>query len=221
MSLVGLSRACDGSDGDGGNRALIRNIGYHPKRGAARHAACSARRGPVSDKRKPAVRRGRNATGQAWGLTAGVGKNADLPARGPRYRRPRKGRTMRNRSSWRAWVTLVLTGVVLITGITVPAAQADPKGKPGLTPPGVPPGRPFQALQKEIDALSTRVTTLEALAPQSGLMWVNPLDFLALGSSTLALDPTGPGLDVTGAAAGSDSVQVGLHVPLGFSVTGA
>src|SRR5262249_45965940 len=126
-----------------------------------------------------------------------------------------------NRSSWRAWVTRVLAGVVLITGITVAAAQADPKGKPGITPPGVPPGRPFQALQKEIDALSTRVTTLEALAPQSGLMRVNPLDFLARGSSRLGRAPSGRGLAAAGAAAGSDTLQAGLPWPWGFSVSGA
>jgi hypothetical protein len=150
---------------------------------------------------------------------------------------------MRNRSRGLAWLTFLLAGTVLIAGITVPPlALADPKGKPGVTPPGVPPGKPFQALQREIDALNTQLTTvtsevttltsevatltsqvaaLEALAPKPGLMWINTLDFLQKGTSTLALDTTGPGLDVTGAAAGSDTVQVGLQVPLGFSVTGA
>ena len=142
---------------------------------------------------------------------------------------------MRNCSSWLVRFTVALAGVVLIAGIAVLPAQADPKGKPGVTPPGVPPGKPFQALQSEINGLTTQVNTLttevttltsrvaalEALAPKPGIMWINTLDFLQKGTSALGLDTTGPGLDVKGAGAGSDTVQVGLQVPLGFSVTGA
>jgi len=127
---------------------------------------------------------------------------------------------MRNRSHWLRCLTFSLVSAVLLAGI-VPSALADPKGKPGVTPPGVPPGKPFQALQREINALDVRVTALEATAPQAGLMWINPLDFRAAGASTLALDATGPGRAVTGAGAGPDTLQGGLQVPLGFAVTSA
>jgi hypothetical protein len=127
---------------------------------------------------------------------------------------------MRNRSTWLASLISVFVCGVLAVGVAAPSALAAPKGKPGITPPGVPPGQPFQALQRQIDGLDKRVDVLEAAAPQPGLMWINPLDFRA-GASTLSLDLAGPGLVVTGAAAGADVVQVGLQVPLGFSVTGA
>jgi hypothetical protein len=124
--------------------------------------------------------------------------------------------TVGRRKPW-TYLTALLASAVLIVGLGAPAALA--KGKPGGGPPGVPPGQPFQALQKEIDALAARVTTLEAAAPQPGLMWINPLDLRA-ATSAVALDATGPGLDVTSAGAGSDVVQVGLQVPLGYAVTG-
>ncbi len=126
---------------------------------------------------------------------------------------------MHDRSSWVARFASLFVCGLLVVAVGVPSALAAPKGKPGITPPGVPPGQPFQALQKEIDQLGARVTGLEAAAPQPGLMWINPLDLRA-GTSTLALDATAPGLAVSGAGAGSDVVQVGLQVPLGFAVTG-
>jgi hypothetical protein len=113
---------------------------------------------------------------------------------------------MSNRSSWWASVTSTFVGAVLLAGIVVPSALAKPKDK------GVPPGVPFQALQRQIDALDARVDALESLA---GLMWINTLDVRA-GTSTLALDPAGPGLLVTGVA--DDVLQVGLQVPLGFVI---
>jgi hypothetical protein len=117
---------------------------------------------------------------------------------------------MGNRSSWWASVTSTFVVAVLLAGIAVPCALAKPKEK------AVPPGQPFQALQRQIDDLDARVDALESLA---GLMWINTLDSRA-GTSTLALDPAGPGLLVAGAAAGDDVLQVGLQVPLGFAITG-
>jgi hypothetical protein len=126
---------------------------------------------------------------------------------------------MRNRSTWLVSVIAVSVCAVLVIGAAVPFAFAAPKGKPGVTPPGVPPGQPFQALQKQIDALAVRVKALEDAAPQPGLMWINPLDFVAVAGAPAILAVAGPGLQVTGAI--GDVVQVGLQVPLGFAVTGA
>jgi hypothetical protein len=127
---------------------------------------------------------------------------------------------MRNRSSWLLSVIAVSVCAVLVLGAAIPSAVAAPKGKPPTTPPGVPPGQPFQALQKQIDALSIRVKALEDAAPQPGTMWINPLEFRA-GGSTLGLDVAGPGLSVTAGAGGVYVAQVGVQVPLGFSITGA
>jgi hypothetical protein len=123
-------------------------------------------------------------------------------------------------------LTIVMTCGIFATGVALPAALAAPKGKPGVTPPGVPPGQPFQALQKQIDALATRVKTLEAAAPQPGLMWINPLD-LRLGAASLltaSLDPVDgvgqDGLVITAVGAATEALQVGAQVPPGFAVTG-
>ena len=134
---------------------------------------------------------------------------------------------MTPRSSATKFLTTVLTCAFVVGAIAGPGF-AVPKGKPGVTPPGVPPGQPFQALQKEIDALTTRVKALEATAPQPGLMWINPLDLrLGAGSGlTTGLDRLGDGLGQDGllvTAAGAidtEAVQVGLQVPPGFAVTG-
>ncbi len=123
---------------------------------------------------------------------------------------------MRDRSRWVLGLAVTLVGVALVLVVAGPPALAAPKGKPGVTPPGVPPGQPFRALQKEIDALQGQI---DALKPQPGLMWINPLDLLA-GSSALALNATTAGLDVATGVVG-DVLQVGLQVPLGFNVTGA
>lgn len=136
---------------------------------------------------------------------------------------------MRNRSSWLLALT-AFACVVIIGGIVVPGALAKPKGKPGVTPPGVPPGQPFQALQRQIDTLNGQVTDLdvrvddleaavETLQSLSGMMWLNTLDFRA-GTSILGLDPTAPGLLVTGVVVAADVVRVGLQVPLGFAIAG-
>jgi hypothetical protein len=126
---------------------------------------------------------------------------------------------MQKRSRWQQSVTAVVATAVLIVGVAVPLAHAAPKGKPPLTPPGVPPGQPFQALQRQIDALDVRVDALEAAAPQAGIMWINQLDLKA-GTATLSLDPLAAGLVITGAGAGVDLAQVGLQVPLGYSLAG-
>ncbi len=123
------------------------------------------------------------------------------------------------------WISTVCACAVLVAGAAFPASAA-PKGKPGVTPPGVPPGQPFQALQKQIDALAGRVKALEAAAPKAGVMWIDPLSLSLPGTSlgTTSLDPVATGaqqgLAITGAAVGTDVVQVGLQVPLGFAVTG-
>ena len=132
---------------------------------------------------------------------------------------------MRSSSKGVRWLSTVCACAVLMAGVASPAL-AVPKGKPGVTPPGVPPGQPFQALQKQIDALAGKVKALEAAAPKAGVMWVDPLGLSPAGTSTtsVALDLVGSGaqqgLVVGGSGAGDDVVQVGLQVPLGFAVAG-
>ena len=111
-----------------------------------------------------------------------------------------------------------------MAGTAVPAAFADkpPKGnKP------VPPGQPFQSLLKLLEALGVRVDALEAAAPQAGVMWINPLALQVVPGGTAgtvasfqAVGPAAGGLVLTATGAGSDTVQAGVQVPLGFVVTG-
>jgi len=130
------------------------------------------------------------------------------------------------RRSTPALLLAALLAAVVVTAAAVPSALAAPKGKPGVTPPGVPPGQPFQTLQKEIDGLTTQVQALQATAPQPGLMWINPLE-LTLGfssTSTAVLDLVGSGtqqgLVVSSTGLTADVLQTGLQVPLGFAITG-
>jgi hypothetical protein len=119
---------------------------------------------------------------------------------------------------WKRSITTT-AAAALVVGALASLAHAAPKGKPPVTPPGVPPGQPFQALQKQIDALDGRLDALEAAAPQPGTMWINLLDLKA-GAAASSLDAMAAGLVLTAAAAGSDVAQAGLQVPLGFAVTG-
>jgi hypothetical protein len=134
---------------------------------------------------------------------------------------------MRNRQSWRAFVTAVVVGSALVAGTAVPAAFA---AKPPKGDKPVPPGQPFQALLKLIEALGARVDALEAAAPQEGLLWINPLALQTPlsggvpGIATASFEAIGPagsaGLVLTASGAGSDVVQAGVQVPLGFVITG-
>jgi hypothetical protein len=126
---------------------------------------------------------------------------------------------MDTRSRGRRSVTTVVVAAVLIIGSFAPVAHAAPKGKPPVTPPGVPPGQPFQALQKQIDALDVRLDALEAVAPQAGIMWINQLDLKA-GAAVSSLDAVTAGLVLTAAGAGGDVARTGLEVPLGYGLTG-
>jgi hypothetical protein len=134
---------------------------------------------------------------------------------------------MRNRQSWQAFVTALVVGSALVAGAAVPAAfgAKPPKGdKP------VPPGQPFQALQKQIDALGVRVDALEAAGPQEGLLWINPLALQTPlsgglpGIATASFETIGAagsaGLVLTATGAGNAVVQAGVQVPLGFVITG-
>ncbi|HXV85951.1 MAG TPA: hypothetical protein VD793_04595 [Gemmatimonadales bacterium] len=115
-------------------------------------------------------------------------------------------------------------GSVLVAGAAVPAAfgAKPPKGdKP------VPPGQPFQALLKLIEALGVRIDALEAAASQPGLLWINPLALqvpppggTALATASIQQVGLSGGLVVTPTQIGTAVAQAGVQVPLGFAITG-
>jgi len=84
----------------------------------------------------------------------------------------------------------MLVGGVLVIGLAVLSAVAEPHG--------VPPGQPFQALQKQINALAARVAALtaadsaldariaalEAAAREPALVWINHVALLS-GDTTV------------------------------------
>ncbi len=86
-----------------------------------------------------------------------------------------------------------------LAGITLPpVAFAKPRGNSGL-PPG--PGNPLAALQREIDALDTRVDDLENAASQPALMWIQHLDLLP-GDATVVTSFNATSSGVGGGLAG-------------------
>ncbi len=93
------------------------------------------------------------------------------------------------------FLTPMFVGGALLIGLAILSAATVPQGKPrGASPPGLPPGRPFQILQKEINALQTQfnglqnqvngiqtevntlqteVAALKAAASAPALVWIN------------------------------------------------
>lgn len=60
------------------------------------------------------------------------------------------------------FLTAMFGGGVLLIGLAILSAATVPQGKPsGASSPGLPPGRPFQILQNEINALQTQFNGLQ------------------------------------------------------------
>src|SRR5260370_8456054 len=60
------------------------------------------------------------------------------------------------------FLTPMFVGGALLIGLAILPAATVPQGKPrGASSPGLPPGRPFQILQNEINALQTQFNGLQ------------------------------------------------------------
>src|SRR5260370_12224461 len=99
-------------------------------------------------------------------------------------------------------------GGAMLIGPAIPPAATVPQGKPrGASPPGLPPGRPFQILQNEINALQTQfnglqnqvngiqtevntlqteVAALKAAASAPALVWINHTALLPRAKAVVA-----------------------------------